>query len=205
MDCRPATLIHEARCYRCIPQSALIAARNYLLCQWANTSVTPVTIYLEWTPHTESVSWVDSGGLRVGDYTNFVANVDIATLTSLDFSGSIISTLTGLATVPTLTGLTTGASTLATLNLTGCAALQNLSTAGSLALQTITGLTTCSALITATFDNCDIRPTLDAHGLIHLVTLIVSSNLNLVTVNIQGCPLVTLYSNFCPSLTTIIT
>lgn len=205
MDCTPATLIHEARCYRCIPQSALIAARNYLLCQWANTSVTPVTIYLEWTPHTELVLWTDSTGPHLGDYPNFVANVDIATLTQLNFTGATISTLTGLATVPTLTTLRTGASALTTLNVTGCAALQTLATSNSLALTTITGLTTCTALVTCIVDNCDVRPTLDVHGLIHLVTVICSSNLNLVTVNIQGCPLVTLYSDFCPALTTVIT
>lgn len=105
--------------------------------------------FVEWLPHTEMATWNDSGGDgQVGDYTTFLANADLNTLSNLNLSSTAI---TGLVcnNLPELILLDTQSCPgLTDLDVTGCTNIVFLICNYSAITPTITGIQTCISLHT---------------------------------------------------------
>lgn len=98
MNCDPAFLIEQAKCYQCIPKAMWSASIISLLCRWANSAgPTPAVCTIYWHSELADPDWQDAAGLHHGDYAFFLANADFTSITQLDFSTSVgppIDTLT---------------------------------------------------------------------------------------------------------------
>lgn len=145
--------------------------------------------FVEWLPHTEVATWSDAGGIgQIGDYTSFLATVDLGSLSSLSLASTAITSLT-CNNCPSLSNLSCESSTgpLTALNVSGSVALNTLNCRQNPSLTTITGIASCAALVTLLGNNCDITGTFDMSGKTNLTNLVISINPNLTGLIVTGC------------------
>lgn len=102
VSCQPKDLLEAAKCV-CIPKGKLREVMIYLLCQWANKPVPPPVI--DWVPASALALWIDSGGVNGGDLASFKANADLPTVVVLVAGGLSLTSLSGIITLPALTGI----------------------------------------------------------------------------------------------------
>lgn len=144
---------------------------------WVLIGAAPAVPFVEWLPHTEVATWNDSGGVgQVGDYTAFLANADLPTLSSIDLDGTAITSLV-CNDCPLLTNISSSLCTgpLTILDVDGCVALSTL---------------TCSYNSISSIDvsSC------------HALNRLMCAYNSLTTLNVDGCTALTVLYCFNNSL-----
>lgn len=125
MNCDAQSLLKASACYRCIPKSFRREVQIYLWCKIAGVGIGVI-----WTPSSQIVGWTDKSGphgLSPGqDLYYFKSHADLPTVTLLTFNGSgLMTSITGLDSLPALNQLFCNNMALTYINLSGC---KNLST-----------------------------------------------------------------------------
>jgi hypothetical protein len=156
------------------------------------------------------IDWVDSGGANSGNLAEFNAFADPATVTSLIFPTKVgITSIVGLASLPSLTILTCDGTQQPTLDLSGNPALTTVDCSSNTALTSLIpspALTTldchgCTTLPALDVSTCTHLTALDCHGCTVLNPLTITPSL--VTLNCAACGIVTLDVHTCIHLTTL--
>lgn len=178
--------------------------------------------FVEWLPHTEVATWNDSGGIgQVGDYTTFLANADLASISYLNLSSTAITSLTCnncLALTNVVASYCTGPLTV--LDLSGCVSLSSLiclyNSIATLDLTDSHGLSYldcrynlltslnvsgCTALTNVNAAH-NLLTALDVSTCINLSTLLVPYN-SLATLDVTSCPLLLILAAFNNVLTSV--
>lgn len=201
MNCTPQALLQAAACYRCIPKPVMRSTMISLLCEWANQLAPPFS----YEPQTELISWIDSGGNHTGDLATFyfiTATTGIDTVTSVNAGGNPITSVSNVSSLPALVFFDFSSTIISSLDVTGCTILDTL-LVNDTNLTSVTGLATCTSLVTFQCQNSSMMGSLDVSGLSNLNLVYCYSN-SLSSLDCSNCTsLTTLNCSFNLALTTL--
>lgn len=180
MNCTPQALMDAAICYSKYGKHDLDAAAIYLLCAWAATGA---GCQISWTPDTETPDWTDGSGPHTTDLATFLATVDYATFTAIDFTATSVSDFS-IQNCPILQTITDAGGALFTVTLANLTGLTLLDLNSNLALSVL-DLSGCPNLQTLDSHSCNLGGTLDLTPSSHLQVVNVAGNV-LTGINAAG-------------------
>lgn len=140
-----------------------------------------------WTPNTEVAQWADITGNHAGDLATFQSTADAPTVLNLIFgSTGNLTAINNLDNLTALINLDVNINSLTALDITNCTALQNLICFNNPGITALTGIGTCSSLVTLNCNACGIIGTLGLNGLSNLVTAQCINN-SITALVVTGC------------------
>jgi hypothetical protein len=148
--------------------------QNQSFCKSVVSAATPPPpAVFSFAPASALIIWSDSGGLKGGNLAAFNATAVKSTVSSLTMNSRGITSITGLSTLPALTGLACYANPLTALDCSGCSALQLINCLNCSLISLI--LTGCVSLYQLEANLNDLAA-LDFTGLVSMEVVVISDN-----------------------------